>query len=232
MAHTPVVPATQRYALVTGANKGIRFEICGQLASKGILVILTCRSEERGIEARDRLKELIGVNSKNVDFHQLDVVDPASIAAAVEFVKTKYGRIDILVNNAAVGGNEVVGDVTVFQEYIEADDATISRGGRQEPIQLKANGKIIETLKGAEECIQTNYYGLKRLTEALIPLLQLSDSPRVVNISSTLGSLALLLNEWAKGVLSDDERLIDEVVQEFLKKFEEEFLFLALANTA
>ncbi|KAL8500079.1 hypothetical protein ACS0TY_019900 [Phlomoides rotata] len=96
---------------------------------------------------------------------------------------------------------------------------------QQEPIQLKANGKLIETLKAAEECIQTNYYGLKSLTKALIPLLQLSNSPRIVNVSSTLGSLMLLPNEWAKGVLSDEERLteegIDEVVQEFLKKVEE-----------
>ncbi|KAL8495322.1 hypothetical protein ACS0TY_019467 [Phlomoides rotata] len=225
MAQPILFPATHRYALVTGANKGIGFEICRQLASRGVLVILTSRSEERGIEARDRLKELIGLNSEKVDFHQLDVVDHASIAAAAEFVKTKYGRIDILVNNAGVIGIEVEGDVTVFQEYIMADGATISRGGKQEPIQLKANGKFIETLKDAKECIQTNYYGVKRLTEALIPLLQLSDSPRIVNVSSTLGSLMLLPNEWAKGVLSDEDRLaeegIDEVVQEFLKKFEE-----------
>ncbi|KAL8495320.1 hypothetical protein ACS0TY_019465 [Phlomoides rotata] len=225
MAQTPVIPATQRYALVTGGNKGIGFQICRQLASKGILVILTCRSEERGNQARARLKELIGLNSENVDFHQLDVADPASIAAAAEFVKTKYGRIDILVNNAGINGIEVEGDAAVLLESIEADGSTLSPGEKKEPVQFKAKGKIIETLKGAEECIQTNYYGVKTLTEALIPLLQLSDSPRIVNVSSTFGSLTFLSNEWAKGVLSDEERLteerIDEVVQEFLKKFKE-----------
>lgn len=62
-------------------------------------MILTCRSEERGIEARDKLRELTPMLSQNLDFHQLDVVDPASIAAAADFIKTKYGRIDILVNS-------------------------------------------------------------------------------------------------------------------------------------
>lgn len=85
-----------RYALVTGANKGIGFEICRQLASKGIVVILTSRNEKRGIEAIERLKEL-GL-SDYVVFCQLDVVDPASVSDVVEFITTKYGRLDILVS--------------------------------------------------------------------------------------------------------------------------------------
>ncbi|KAL8500078.1 hypothetical protein ACS0TY_019899 [Phlomoides rotata] len=205
MADSIVNPATQRYALVTGANKGIGFEICRQLASRGIMVILTSRNEQRGIEALDRLKEF-GV-SKNVIFHQLDVADPATIDDAVEFIKTQYGRLDFLVNNAGINGLQVDGDVLILQEFIEADVATLFSAEKQE---LKSSGKIIETLKDAEECIQTNYYGLKNLTEALIPLLQLSDSPRIVNVSSTLGALGRLT-----------EGRIDEVVQEFLKNFQE-----------
>lgn len=81
--------------MVTGANKGIGFEICRQLASEGVIVILTARSEKRGIEAQEKLKEL-GV-SDNVVFHQLDVLDPVSVATIVEFVKTRFGRLDILV---------------------------------------------------------------------------------------------------------------------------------------
>lgn len=82
-----------RYALVTGANKGIGFEICRQLASKGMVVILGARDEKRGLEAQKRLQEF----DDNVVFHQLDVVDPPSVAAVVEFIKTKFGRLDILV---------------------------------------------------------------------------------------------------------------------------------------
>lgn len=82
--------------MVTGANKGIGFEICRQLACKGIMVILASRNEKRGIEAQARLLEESGV-SDNVVFHQLDVTDPVSIAAVSEFIKSRFGRLDILV---------------------------------------------------------------------------------------------------------------------------------------
>ena len=88
--------AATRYALVTGGNKGIGFEVCKQLASKGITVILTSRDEKRGNEAVQSLKDS-GL-SDNVDFQQLNVVDSASIAAAAQFLTTKYGRLDILVS--------------------------------------------------------------------------------------------------------------------------------------
>ncbi|KAK8502936.1 hypothetical protein V6N13_100236 [Hibiscus sabdariffa] len=62
-----------RHAVVTGANKGIGFEICKQLASKGIMVVLTARDEKRGLEALGKLKEL-GL-SDNIVFHHLDIAD-------------------------------------------------------------------------------------------------------------------------------------------------------------
>lgn len=49
--------------------------------------------------------------------------------------------------------------------------------------------KLIQTYELAEECLKTNYYGAKRTAEALIPLLQLSNSPRIVNVSSSMGQL-------------------------------------------
>lgn len=48
---------------------------------------------------------------------------------------------------------------------------------------------IVETYELTEECLQTNYYGAKRTTESLLPLLQLSDSPRIVNVSSSMAKL-------------------------------------------
>ncbi|KAF7809653.1 putative oxidoreductase [Senna tora] len=76
-----------------------------------------------------------------------------------------------------------------------------------------------------EECVETNYYGAKRTVEALLPLLQLSHSPRIVNVSSSMGTLKMVSNEWARGVLSDVEKFteerINEVVKEFLKDFKE-----------
>nr|QPI35670.1 isopiperitenone reductase [Mentha canadensis] len=215
----------QRYALVTGANKGIGFEICRQLAEKGIIVILTARNEKRGIEAHQRLLKELNISKNHLVFHQLDVTDPASIAAVAVFIKSTFGKLDILVNNAGVSGVEMVGDVSVFNEYIEADFnalQALEAGAKEEPpFKPKANGEMIEKFEGAKDCVETNYYGPKRLTQALIPLLQLSPSPRIVNVSSSFGSLLLLWNEWAKGVLGDEDRLteerVDEVVEVFLK---------------
>lgn len=86
--------------MVTGANKGIGFEICRQLASKGIMVILASRDEKSGIEARERLiKESNISDNNNVIFHQLDVTHPASVAAVADFIETKFGSLDILVRD-------------------------------------------------------------------------------------------------------------------------------------
>ncbi|XP_035548279.1 (+)-neomenthol dehydrogenase-like [Juglans regia] len=82
-----------------------------------------------------------------------------------------------------------------------------------------------QTYESTEECIRTNYYGAKRMADSLIPLLQLSDSPRIVNVSSSAGKLGNIPNRWANGVVTDDNNLteerVDEVVHEFLKDFKE-----------
>ncbi|KAH7577884.1 hypothetical protein JRO89_XS01G0311600 [Xanthoceras sorbifolium] len=85
---------TKRYAVVTGANKGIGFEICKQLASNGVTVVLTARDKKTGVEAVQKLKES-GLD--NVIFHQLDVTDPASIEVLSNFIRNQFGKLDILV---------------------------------------------------------------------------------------------------------------------------------------
>ncbi|CAA0842605.1 (+)-neomenthol dehydrogenase [Striga hermonthica] len=219
MADSFLNTSTQRYALVTGANGGIGFEICKQLASRGIMVVLTDKDEQKCIEAQERLKEF-GFSDRFV-FHQLDVVDSNSITSIYDFIKSKFGRLDILVNNAGVSGiARVEGDPLIVEELILASLSDEPQGDG-----AKANGSVIQTYEGAQECLQTNYYGANRTTEALIPLLKLSDSPRIVNISSSLGLLKVFSSEWVKRVLSDPENLteekIDEVVKNFLKSFKE-----------
>ncbi|GMI72020.1 short-chain dehydrogenase/reductase 1 [Hibiscus trionum] len=88
MAETCDLLATKRYAVVTGANKGIGLEICRQLASKGVTVVLTARDEKRGLEALKKLQES-GV-SDNLVFHQLDVTNHLSIASIAAFIKTQF----------------------------------------------------------------------------------------------------------------------------------------------
>ncbi|XP_042506616.1 (+)-neomenthol dehydrogenase-like [Macadamia integrifolia] len=209
MAEAITSPAKERVAVVTGGNKGIGLGICRQLASNGVTVALTARDEKKGSEAVEGLK---GNGLSNVVFHQLDVTDPASIASFADFVKTHFGKLDILVNNAGIGGGKV------------DDDAlkAIRPGDGKTP-----NWKEIltETYELTEECLKTNYYGPKRVTEALIPLLQLSNSARIVNVSSSMGKLKNIPGERIRQVLSDDgltEERLDELLNEFLKDFKED----------
>ncbi|OMP00425.1 Short-chain dehydrogenase/reductase SDR [Corchorus olitorius] len=207
--------ATKRYAVVTGANKGIGFELCRNLASKGITVVLTSRDETKGLEAASKLKDS-GL-SDLVVFHQLDVTDPYSIASLADFVKAKFGKLDILVNNAGIFG--AILDPHAFAKATELAGYF--------PSEEHANKYefATQTLELAEECLKTNYYGARRMVEAFIPLLQLSDSPRIVNVSSIMGLLKNIPNEWAKQELSDVESLtedrVDEVLAKFLKDFKE-----------
>lgn len=78
---------------MTGANRGIGYEIARQLAGHGLCVILASRDADRGREAADGLRE----QGLNVDSHQLDVLDAASVESFVKWVVLIYGGLDILV---------------------------------------------------------------------------------------------------------------------------------------
>ncbi|KAF3641349.1 (+)-neomenthol dehydrogenase [Capsicum annuum] len=216
-----------RYAVVTGGNKGIGYETCRQLASKGVVVVLTSRDEKKGIEAIERLKKETNItNNDQILFHQLDVMDPTSISSLVDFIKTKFERLDILVNNAGVGGLMMEGDYVILKDLIERDFVTISTETEEEgDRKIKSIAGIVTNYELTKQCLETNYYGAKRMTEAFIPLLQLSNSPRIVNVAFFLGKLKLLCNVWAKNVLSDanslTEERVDQVSNEFLKDFTE-----------
>lgn len=190
-----------KYAVVTGSNKGIGFETVKMLASNGVKVVLTARDEKKGNEAIQKLKQF-GL-SDQVMFHQLDVTDSASITSLVQFFKTQFGRLDILVNNAGVSGvnpYETVGSTVDWE-------------------------KLTQTSDMAENCLRTNYYGVKETTDVFLPLLKLSNSSKIVNVSSQAALLQNIPNQWAKRVFDDIENLteekIDEVLKEFIKDFKE-----------
>ncbi|XP_009348825.1 salutaridine reductase [Pyrus x bretschneideri] len=197
---------SKRIAVVTGGNKGIGFEISRQLAANGVGVVLTARDVRRGTEAVEKLKASYGLS--DVVFHQLDVTDPSSIASLAEFLKTQLGKLDILVNNAAVLGS-------VFLEKL-----AIGPDGLMGP--KAGNTNLKQTYEAAGDCLKTNYYGIKQLTEALIPLLQQSDSARIVNVSSKLGQLRVIPNEKAKKELGDGDSLTEEKVDNLVEGFLED----------
>jgi NAD(P)-dependent dehydrogenase (short-subunit alcohol dehydrogenase family) len=91
-----------RTAIVTGANRGLGYETCRQLAQRGYRVILTSRNTEQGQTAADRL----GAAGAEIFYHPLDVTRAESIQQLLEFTVRKFGVADVLVNNAAIYPDE------------------------------------------------------------------------------------------------------------------------------
>ncbi|MEW2328709.1 SDR family NAD(P)-dependent oxidoreductase [Micromonospora chersina] len=88
----------ERITVVTGANRGIGKEVARQLAAGGDTVILTARDANKAAAAA---KDLSGAGGTVVP-HPLDVRDPATAAALAATIRDRYGRLDVLVNNAAI----------------------------------------------------------------------------------------------------------------------------------
>jgi NAD(P)-dependent dehydrogenase (short-subunit alcohol dehydrogenase family) len=87
-----------KVALITGANRGIGFEIARQLGALGFIVLVGARDDERGAEAAARLREA-GLHARPI---VLDVTDAETIEAAVQEVAREFGKLDVLINNAGI----------------------------------------------------------------------------------------------------------------------------------
>ncbi len=153
----------KRVALVTGANQGVGFQVTKELVAHGLTVLVGSRNLERG-EAAARE---IGPGAIAL---QLDVTDRASIAAAAERIRKEFGRLDILVQNAAIS-NTRKGSMSL-QEY-----AQISR----------ASNAPLDEVRAVWE---TNVFGVLAVYQAMLPLLRKAPTANIVNVSSGVGSLA------------------------------------------
>ena len=87
-----------RVAVVTGGNRGIGFEICKELSKVGCRVVLTSRDEEHGKQAVAKLSS----DKKNIVYHKLDVTNDKDIETLRDWILKRYGRVDILINNAGI----------------------------------------------------------------------------------------------------------------------------------
>ena len=146
----------QKIALVTGANKGIGYEIARGLAKQGTTLFLACRDMTRAEKAAGQLAQegLVAI-----PLH-LDVTNPETIAAATARVDEAHGKLDVLVNNAG-----------------------IAREWQLEPSQTP--------LAVVRQVYETNLFGAIAVIQAVLPLLLRSPAGRIVNVSSSLGSLTL-----------------------------------------
>ncbi|MGW3772873.1 SDR family oxidoreductase [Actinomadura verrucosospora] len=144
----------QTITLITGANKGIGYEIAVGLGALGHTVGVAARSPERLSAAVEKLRAE-GVDAFAVP---LDVTSDESVTAAASLLSERFGRLDVLVNNAGVTGGMPQTPTTV-------DPATM------------------------RTVVETNVIGVIRVTNAMLPLLRRSAAPRIVNMSSSVGSL-------------------------------------------
>ena len=152
---------SQQVAVVTGGNRGIGFEICRQLARKGILVVLTSRQEGSGLLACEELQK----EELTVRYHVLDLDHAASIENIALFVEKEFGRCDILINNAGIfpdTNNSDQGNSSIFKVRVETINSALT----------------------------TNVYGPLLLCQALVPLMKKNNHGRIVNMSSGLGQLS------------------------------------------
>src|SRR5919108_1515922 len=109
----------KKIALVTGANKGLGFETCRQLAQLGLSVILSARDINKGKTAAEQLVD----RGLNVAFYHLDVSDRSHIDRIIYKVEKQFGRIDVLVNNAAILYD-------TWQSAVDADFDTVNEAIR------------------------------------------------------------------------------------------------------
>ena len=146
-------PIDKIIVLITGANQGVGFEVIKRLTQDARYhILLGSRSLAKGHEAAQSLS-----NYSSVDPIELDVTSDASISAAVDIVRSTFGRLDVLVNNAGIGPFSLPPETPQRQKF--------------------------------EAILSTNIISAASVTDAFLSLLRMSKLPRIVFVSSAVGSI-------------------------------------------
>jgi NAD(P)-dependent dehydrogenase (short-subunit alcohol dehydrogenase family) len=160
-------------ALITGANKGIGYEVARQLAAKGFYVFVGARNSKAGRKAAEEIAKKCHARSAtalqaggNATFLEIDVADNDSVIKAVREFSNNEAHLDVLVNNAGI--------------VADGDEAI-----------LEINDELFR------KTLETNTLGALRVTRAFAPLLRKSKAPRVINVSSGSGQLTGGADGWA-----------------------------------
>jgi NAD(P)-dependent dehydrogenase (short-subunit alcohol dehydrogenase family) len=153
----------RRVALVTGANKGIGSQIARDLVARGLTVLVGSRDLGKG----EAVAREIGAGAHAI---QLDVTDPGSITAAAERIRSEFGRLDVLMNNAGISRAKPK------QSFKEA---------------VRTNLLVDAPLEDVRTVFETNVFGLIAVTQAMLPLLREAPAGRIVITGSSGASLAL-----------------------------------------
>ncbi|MGZ2405996.1 SDR family oxidoreductase [Rhizobium ruizarguesonis] len=145
----------QKIALVTGATRGLGFETARQLGREGVFVLLGARD----LAAGQAKAETLRAEGLAVEAIEIDLNRPETIDAAASSIDERFGRLDILINNAGI-------------LLLDTDDFP--------------SVASVETLR---ESYEVNFIGMVIVTQKLLPLIRKAASGRIVNLSSSVGSL-------------------------------------------
>ena len=147
-----------KVVLITGGNRGIGLETAKELGAQGYKVVLGVRDASKAEDALVTLRGL-GVDAEAIPY---DANDPKTDASVKAYFEKKFGKLDVLVNNAGI-----MNEAAVSTTVLTGDDALL------------------------EETFAVNVFAVVRLTRTLLPLLEKAEAGRIVNVSSVLGSLTL-----------------------------------------
>lgn len=180
-------PSTQKIALITGSNKGIGLEIARKIGSEkrddGSNDFLCIMGCRNEELGRAAVKEF-KLNGMDAEFVRIDLEEVPSIESAAKYIEETYGYCDVLINNAAVCFN----DPTLY-------------------------GKVPHTPfdKQAEITVRTNFFGTLSLIKAMMPMLEESNSPRIINIASSAGRLSILPSQKRRDEFSSEDLQMEEL---------------------
>ena len=153
----------ERIALVTGATQGIGLQIARDLVAQGVTVMVGARDLAKG----EKAAQDIGAGAHAI---QLDVTDQASIARAAALIRSRFGRLDILMNNAGISR------ARPSEDFAEA---------------VRTNLLTDAPLADIRTVFETNVFGVIAVTQAMLPLLRESPAGRIVITGSSGASLTL-----------------------------------------
>ena len=157
----------KQVALVTGANQGIGLQIAKDLVAHGLIVLVGSRNFERGVAAAREIGKEVGPDAHAL---QLDVTDQASITAAAKRVRNEFGRLDVLIQNAAISNTRKLPGQSV-EDYAKT---------------TRPSNVSLDEMRAVWE---TNVFGVLAVYQAMLPLLRGTPGGRIVNVSSGAGSL-------------------------------------------
>ena len=192
----------RRIALVTGGNRGLGYKICRQLAQLGLTVLLGARDVSKGKSAAYQLNEKEGLD---VMFYQLDISNHNSISNVLKEVRQAFGRLDVLVNNAAIiydtWQKAINADLEVVNEALSTNVFGPWRLSQAFIPMMKTNryGRIVNVSSLGGSLQYTNYGGTPAYSISKVALNMLTRK-----LAAELVNTGILVNSVDPGWVATD----------------------------